>query len=469
MSAAQIANDLATSVLARDPEADVGPGPVADVVINAPAPVLQNIDDRTVTLSLMVTREDPSIFDANESDLDNIVATEGLSRDPGGHSTTVLVFFRYAAIPSGQIVPIDLAWPVSTQEGDASFITSDTRKGTSATPLNPQNNRYEVQVPAISLTLGETSQVGAQTLTAPLRALNGWDGVTNTIPATGGRDRETNQELLGRYALAPIGRDVSARAGIGLNLTSLFPETQSYYVANSVTQPDIVTREDTNAVDVFVKSTNATQVTDVMTYLGLGTTHVVFSPPLVDVLSVSLGGTILVEGEDYEIVRDTTGYSGSVLARDGIQFLTAQVMGAAFLLTYTSDTLVAAEQSRFEADDLDDAGRSLLFRRGDQLDIALEANLSAVPGANYSDVKSNVLTAVTTFINTTLGLGATKLGSKEAGQLQIFDINRVVSQVSGVDNFRLTRLTLVGDPSGVADIDVACNQYTFVSDPIIRP
>lgn len=464
----QIAAALATGITNRDPQADVGPGEVRDIVVDAPAAVLEAVHDRAVILSGMVTREDPTIFDNNESDLDNIAATEGLTRDPGSGATGTVTFFRHAAVPAGVTIPVDAAFPVATADGGVAFATTQQRFATSTTPKNPATNRYEVQVPIVALTAGTSSRVGAQTLTRMLRPINGFDGVTNTTATVGGRARETNAQLLNRLDLAVVGRDVSARAGVGLNVATLFRDVESYYVANSVSSPDIVTRDDTNAVDVFVKGGSVSQISDTLLFLGVGQVHPILTPPLATVISVTAGAVALVEGTDYEIVLDTSGLSGSIRAADGIRFLIAPAggVGSPFFVTYETNGLIAALQSRFSADDLEASGRDLLFRLGDAAELVLEATLTVIRGFNRQTVVDAVIAALDEYINVTLGMGATRtdFSSPESGAVQGSDLQKVVRAVTGVDNFVITRLTFIEDTAGTTDLPIEVNQYPFI-DP----
>lgn len=463
ITATEFENQLRAGITNRDNTQDTGYGPVKDIVITPVAQVIEQQNDRLRSVSQLMSLENADQF--TEADLDALVFNEDLVRDPGDQSVGTVIFSRSSA-PTVDC-KVQRGFPIATSPDESTgkavtFMTSEARTlptATAASYFNLDTQRYELSVPVIALVQGADGKVGPNRITRPLRPLVNFDSVTNADAVTsGGVPSETNVQLTERYQISVEGRQLSTPKGIVKYVKDGFPGVvgiSTVYGSNP-----LLTRSatDAGAVDVFVIAEQTTQVVDNLTFLGIGQLLPLSTPPLVNIVSVKLGATTLVEDTDYEVVYDDSGVSSSSRAIDGIRILAttaiALIPGSSILVvTYTYNPLVRDLQ----ADSLDEEvfvfGRDLLYRMGVQVPIVFNATLTTASGFSGVTVAGFVQIAIVAFING-LGLGAT---------VEAFDLERVAGQVSGTDNFVITRLTRATVASGVDDVPTSGKEYPRIT------
>lgn len=313
-------------------------------------------------------------------------------------------------------------------------------------------------MPVSATSSGSEGRVGPNRINRPLRPVNTFDSVSNPAPTQGGRDAETNAELIERYLIAILGRELSTPFGVAKYARDNFPDVQDLLTVFG--NNPLLTRaaEEAGAVDAYVLGEELTTQTDNLTYLGPGQLIAVTSPPLVRVDSVVrvASSTTYTENTDYTVVFDTTGNAGSERAHDGIKFLPGAALlvpGDIVAVTYTYNNLIRALQAGFEQDDTFVQGRDLLFKRGTQVNVILEAQLHVTTGFSTTSVLALVQTAVEAFIN----------GLKLGADVEISDVQGVVRRITGVDNFIVTRLVKDPAASGTVDLIIADNEYARIA------
>lgn len=459
ITAAQFESQLRTAITDRTNTHDTAYGPVKDIVIAAPAQVFESQNDRIRQVSLLLSLVNSDEF--TDDDLDDFVFNEGLVRIEGSRATGVLVFSMATAPTIDAVVP--RGFPVASQPDATSgsaitFVATEARTLPSATAssyFNLLTGRYELEVPVEALVEGSTGLIGAGRITRPLQPLGLFSAVTNTAATQGGRDRETNEELIERYLLAILGRELATSTGVERYARDNFPDVEdvlTVYGGN-----ELLTRaaEEAGAVDAYIIGGAAAAQTDNLTFLGVGQLHALSIAPLVQVNTVTRASpaATYVEGTDYEVVFDDSGNEGSQRATDGIRFLvtspTPPTPGQTITITYTYNNLIRSLQAGFELDDTFVHGRDLLFKQAEQVDIILEASLRVTAGFNTSAVQTLVETAVLDFIN------ALELGD----DVELSDLQGVVRRITGVDNFIITRLVDDDTESGTVDLPIADYQY----------
>ena len=462
VSTSQFADIIAAGILGRDGSfPDLGPGEVADLVVNpqAAALALQHRDIQQV--GAMLSLSDASIFTGYELDLEGIAFNEGLTRDLGGQATTTATFYR--STPPTVDLPVPRGFPIGTLP-DAStglaitFVTSEAAvmlAASAASFFNITLRRYELTVPVVAIVEGTSSQAGAGRLTRPLRPLAGFTGVTNTRAASGGVDLETNQQLIDRNLIAVIGRELATPNGAKrVVLDDFSGDVDDVYLVYG-TNPLLTRAGDTaGAVDAYIIGNAAVEQTESPHYLGANQLIPIAFAPLNEVLSVRdlSTGTTFVEGTDFDVVYDLTGVGNSQRAQDGVRFRpggSAPAIGRPVTITYTYNSTIRRLQAEFELDTALVFGRDLLFREGTAVPISLAASLKVAGGFSSSLVLAADRAAILAFF-AGLGLGDPVQGS---------DLQGVVRQVTGNDNFIITRLTESATPSGTADIDLVGNEY----------
>lgn len=463
ITAAQFRDQLRAGITSRTESHDVGFGPIRDIVIDPVAAVLEQQNDRVRAVSLLISLQDPA--NLSDVDVDGIVFNEGLRRSLGARAVTTLTFSTPTVDPTGPDLVVQRGFPVATtpdtNTGETvTFTTTEARTLSAAQRasfFNIVTQRYELQVPARATAQGAVGRVGRGRVRRPLRPLVGFDAVTNLAASEGGLDRETNAELVNRYLLAILGRDLTTPAGVEFFTRNNFPEVEDVLVVFG--DDPLLTRagDDAGAVDAYIVGDQLVARTENLEFLGLGQLLQVSFPPLAIVTQVSSGATTYAEGVDYEVVRDTGGNRGSTRAVEGVRFLASSAsppaLGDTVTVNYTQNNLIRTLQVTSTQRTNETLGRDLLYKEGVRVDIILEAQLRVAAGFSTVTVPNAVSTAIQSFINN-LGLGA---------DVENSDLQGEVRRISGVDNFIITRLSRNPAVIDTADIVIGGNEFARIS------
>ena len=474
ITASEFESLIRQAILRRDEEQDVAEGEIADVVISPPADVFERVHDRIAKLSNIITLARPSEFSGEYSlDLEGIVFNERITRSAGSQASGT-VTFSTATQPSSDIV-VQRGFPIGTLPSESTgavitFVTTEARTLPAASAVSFKNQttgRFELQIPVVAVSTGPVGRVAAGRVTRNLRPMAGFDDITNVSATVGGRGRESNEDLIRRYFLSVVGRRLTTQQGLLKSVLDLFPDVED---ALPVFGDDpLLTRggDDAGAVDCYILGEESTTVSENIEYLGPNTLLQVSLPPLLSVVSVTelatganfdvFDATATPVGS-YEVVQDTGSSSESTRAADGIKFIsggTAQpLVGNLVTVTYTYNNLIRRLQATFEQDDLLVHGRDVLFREAERVEQAHVARLTVGTGFNAETVEDAVRRGVLNFYNTL------RLGNDVEGS----DIQAVVRAIAGVDNYVITRLTKLSDPTGTSDVLIDKNQYARLDD-----
>jgi uncharacterized phage protein gp47/JayE len=455
-TAAEFAVDIGTAIQSRNSDYDTRIGPVPDLVINPMAAVLELQHERVRSVQQLLSLQDDGSF--TSQDIDEFVKNEGLLRLQGGRSRVTLVFSR-AAVPTVDLT-VRANFPVSTLPDEVSgstvtFITSADATLVAAQAsayFNPVTQRYELQVPAISLATGIDANIGPNRAKRPLRPLVGFDSVSNADGAIGGRASETNSELIERYFVSLTGTSPTTIDGITKILRNLYPSVIDSYAVYGNNSLNVRSATDGGAIDVYTIGDIPTTITESVVFTGVGQVLPLKRTPVLSLTGIT--GYSL--GVDFLLSSDTTGVAGSVRAIDGVYWLSSAAstpaIGTTLNVTYTYNSMQTVLQSAFATSENDAAGRDILFKQGSEKSIVIAAQLKPTSGFIGTTVVSLVNTAILD------ALDAYKLNQ----DVELSDIDLIARSFSGVDNFIITQLSLVGG-SGVADIPIAANEYATLA------
>lgn len=474
ITTSQFASLIQTGMLSRDSSFDVSVGEIPDLTIVPQARVFERQHDDVRKVSLMLTLSAASEFEGPfEVDLEGIVFNEGLTRNAGAQATAVAVFTR--SNPPATDIKVQRGYPIGTlpDEGTGTtitFVTTEERTmfvAQAASYYNFATQRYELSVPLVAVVEGIEGRVGAGRITRPLRPLVNFDSVTNPNAASGGRGRETNQELIDRYLIAIVGRGLATSTGIEKVAVDDFPDITDLLVVSGTNALLTRAADTAGAVDAYLIGSSLIEVTETPVFVSAGQLIPISTPPLVEVLSVQnlATGTAYTENTDYEVVYDETGLAKSPRAVEGIRFLaTGSLPGAGVPigLTYSYNNLVRRLQAAFDTDDKRVFGRDLLFKEAIEVPVTITARLLVLSGFDYTTVASAARTAILDLINNQRLLD---------DDIERFDVSGVVAQISGVDNLVYTRFSRSSVPSGVSDIIIDANEYASLAtgDLFISP
>lgn len=459
VTSVQYAAQITAGVNGRDSTIDTTVGPIPDAAIFPQSVVLEQQNDRARKLSFLLSLANVDEFTGFETDLEGIVYNEGQTRSTGAKANVTELFSR-SAEPKADL-NVQRGYPIASQIDEATgstivFVASEARVMTYAQRqsfFNLRTQRYELSVPLVSTVEGAGARVGPNRVNRPLRPLAGFDSMTNPLAATGGRDTETNAELIARYLIAILGRQTGVPNGITRVALADFPDVSGLKVVYGNNPMLLRAATDAGAVDVWIKGSVLRSNAENLPFPGVGQLIPVSIPPLVSVVSVKSGATY-DEGTDYDVVFDLSGVSRSPREASGIRFRAGgpnalPAIGDPVTINYTYDGLIRDLQAGFTDDETLELGRDILFRRGIEVPIAHAANLTTTQGFSVSSILTKVQVADLTFVNT-LGLGEPIQGS---------DIQGVVRAITGVDNYVITRLSRASAAGGAGDLSLADNEY----------
>ncbi len=456
-TADEYAQEIKDAINSRNGSYDTEIGPIPDLAIVPMSSVFELQNERIRSVQQLLSLINDGSF--SDADLDDFIFNEQLIRLPGAKAQVTLTFSR-ATVPTSNIT-IKANYPVGTlpdeDTGQAfTFLTlTNTTLVAANAPayFNNTSQRYELNVAAEGLVGSQSSNVGQNRITRPLRPLVGFDSVTNQTVATGGRDLETNAEAIDRYFLSLMGTSPDVVNGINKIVRDIFTSVVDSNVVFGNNPLNVRSADDGGAVDVYIIGNTPSAAIDTIVFPGVDQVIPLLHQPVNSIISAGS----FIQGVDYVLVKDISGNKGSIRAADGIKWLpgaAAPVVGAVVIVTYTYNVLVQVLQDGFTTDDKNAPGRDILFKVADQIDITLAANIKIRPGFDVQTVVNACSNAILSLINSDL-LGA----SVEAS-----DIQAVVRSFSSVDNFVITNLAKVGF-TGLVDIPIGPNEYPRIATP----
>jgi hypothetical protein len=457
ISAQQYANDIATAINDRDKTLDTRIGPINNLFITPFSRVCERQNNRAVYLSNLASLK--YVDKVRVEDLDEFVYNEGIVRWAGSRATTTVTFSRAQPPTVDIVVPLNL--PLATASDPSTgqsvvFRTVETKTmyaAAASSYYNADTGKYELDVAVASVSTGESTDVGAYSITIMRRPISGFDEIFNVSATTSGKGVETNAELATRYLLHVRGSKDGSPAGIKRSLLDNFSSVEDVYVVYGTNT--YLTREqsDAGAVDIWVKGSTQIDSRYTVSYPGIETLIPLPNQPLVEVSDIFDGATHFVEGTDYEVVTGEGEYAYSNLGSDGVKFIVggaAPTVGAAIVITYKYNSLVNLLAAYYTQPEYYMMGMDRLFRWAQPQYLEIDVSLTVSAG-NPDTVAGNVRTVIQDYING-LALGV---------DVEEFDLDREVGKLYGVDNLIWNQLSLAGS-TGVGDIAIGPNQYAYI-------
>jgi hypothetical protein len=281
----------------------------------------------------------------------------------------------------------------------------------------------------------------------------GFSQITNITASSGGTDTESNASVLSRCALALKGRELDTISGLTL-FTKSQPGVQDASVIDN--KSPFMTRGVGNQVDIRVLGNNEVSFTDTFVYSSLLVSVnggiILSHQPVSNILSVTVNSTPKVAGTDYNFVKDTSGYSGSVKSMDNIMFLTTVNPGDVVVIQYVYDSLMSVLQSLLAQPANNIPNSDILFREAEELLIDITMHVVVFAGFDLVQTQNNVTTALTNYFNNLL------LGAPPKGLIPQSDIASISAQVPGVSFVDISNLS-VHPAIGLGDLPVSPIQF----------
>ena len=384
-------------------------------------------------------------------EVDNKAADYDLTRNLATSPTTVLRFFSTSS--ANATIPINTT---ARTQGDNS-IEYKTTMDVSNQPvtLDPASGLYYIDIAAQASIAGIASRVSVNRITALLPPITGFTSVTNIVASSGGTDDESNTDLLNWCLLAERGRELDTING--LKLFALEQTGVEDALAVDASSP-LMLRGHGNEVDIYIMGGTDQVQTDTAIYdsVLMGGSIILNKQPANSVSSVSVNGTPLTAGTDYNFVVDEAGFMGSNIAVSNVTFVPGHgpSNGDSVVIQYIYNALVSVVQSQFLVDANWIPNSDILIKEATALMVDIEMTVVNLPSYSLLDVQNRVLTAVQAYFNTL------KLGMEA-------DISEVVATVQGVIGVSkvdvpFQKMALVGQ-TGFSDIVPTQNEYVALN------
>lgn len=471
----QFKEKLRKALIARTSKYDTAFGPVNDLFLEAPSGILEDQNNNRLR-KVSLAQSLQNVSELSDSDINAIIFNEGLRRPSGSRSTVTLYFQRFRPFTSAETGQIPVGFPVATAIDSSTgqlitFVTVETKdKSNISTVIDPDTNQiiYENSVAAMCLTAGSTGVVSAGRITRPLRSLVGYDAVINKSASSDGRDSFSNKECVDLYALAVASRQLAVPSGNEFYILDAFPNVEDAYEVSGTSTFLTRAGTDAGAVDVFIKGRTVTQQVDNLPFIGQSQKIILSQQPLIQVVSV-VGSVTFEEGVDYEVVFDTTGYSGSIKGKDAVRFLPSMdisrvpAIGDTITITYTYNELIGTLQTNNTDPKVSVEGRDMLYRAAKQVEIYITATAKIFANFDPDTIKRFIRDALLEYINGTVDStkqSATGLGL--GNNVERFDLDGVISLISGTDNLTYSKLTRTITGAIVDDITIQPDEYAHL-------
>jgi hypothetical protein len=407
-------------------------------------------------------------------DLSNFAATFNRPRRAGASATAIVRL----NLNSGS--PFTLARGATFRRGSTSSIPYDSTQTLSGvTPsVDPATGNFFVDVNVRCRIAGRIGNAIRGAINATAGTLTGVSSVKSITAATGGRERESNVDLLAALPLALSGSNIGTERGL-LNFVLAQDGVEDAILVGP--GDPLMTRTDAGGVDIYIVGSLPTTVTAVTVIGTAGESFTLPLQPVQEIFSVVDGlGALYFDGGlksdgtadgGYAFVPDAGDRRGSARAHSQIVWAhpppiaSGPAAASQMTITYLHDALIRDLQRRIDEDpDLDVPSSDVLMRQSTlieavcQLQAVPVAGLSAL-GLTQDDVNTAISDALTGFF------GALKLGQQAdfsdalvvAAEATIAGV-RVVDRVEG---FAMGRL---GAPAGFEDLTVAANEYLRLED-----
>lgn len=322
-----IKNDLISSLLANEPNADVQDGSlIRDINIDPQAVQMSYLYDENDYVKLLAAWKNNAETLTRE-DLDNIGSNFDQTRKSATYASTVITF-RTKNKPQERI-------RIGNEDGTGGiqvksmsldndtyyqFSTTQTVYMETEPEFNNSTGFYEVNAPATAVLAGPDSNVGVGTLIILETPISGIESVYNYVAANGGEEEQGNTDFANDLSIAIQGATKNTESGIKNTLNKLDGISEI-----KIFNPNSEENTDTGLVYAFVKSNVEKLARDTFTYINTYNSYKLSKRPVKRIISVKAyyNGVLkdLIQNVDFYLEKDNTSiYSYSINSNDRIVF-----------------------------------------------------------------------------------------------------------------------------------------------------
>lgn len=438
---------------------------VSDTSFQAQLADALGISSTTTTSSFLLQIGAPSDVASDVAglifvDLSNYAASLGRPRKAATPATSTERLF----LSSSSSFTLSRGATVQRSANSTVFYDTTETISVSAPAQDPLSGRFYVDVSIQCRTPGRAGNTIVGAINTSIGSLPGVTAVSNTVPAQGGFDRESDADLLTALENRQSGSNTDTLFGL-LNFVKDRPDVIDALLVGP--GDPLMQRSTAGAVDIYIIGSN---ILNAVATAKVDFSGELFTIPFQPVQSISSvtdnSGNSFFFGGGFTVIPDTGPMSGSAYAHTQLQWAPAPpggvgpAVGAIVTIVYSYDALIQDIQRRLDTDpQVNVPAWSVLVREGTLVGVA--AQLTAVPiaglsdlGLSQSDVDAAVQTALTNYLDA-LKLGQPadySLALEAAGAAQA----NGVSVVDHIDGFMIAE---VGNVLGFSDLTVQPNQY----------
>ena len=380
----------------------------------------------------------------SDASLENLASNYGESRAVGTYSSGLVTLYRYNQptitypIPTGTIVYTD------TSIGRVAFRTITANVLSPSSDFDSDLGAYYIDVFVMCDVTGTIGNVAANSVT--YITFPGIDGVTNRNDMSGGKDAQTNDELV-----ALIKSTARGNLGTRTGYESMVRENFAVDDVKIITpdDSDYVRTNQVGAIDIIVLNNNRVTAEEDFPFISpTATTEITPSfLPLLGVSSLTGEGVtglavVLSEGStgDYDVDYDTySDYRRGQSELSKINLHTAILKNNSMInVIYETSSVVSIIEAFFEREENKAIGADVMVKMGIEIPTLVTAKVRLIPGHNSIVVISAIQDALTAHFNALL----------LDDDVQVSDVLTVIGNVAGVDSVNVPALVfaLASDP-----------------------
>lgn len=298
---AEIQDKLKKDIRSKDPSIDLAKGPIYDLLVRPVPPELAGLSESISSLQTLYSAMIASNPD-NESMIDVLGRAFRVPRPKGRQAVCGVVFWTTSVTQ-----PISIKAGSSVATADKSIIYSTMSDiyvtlANASLYFNPGTGRYEFYVLCVANNEGVDQAVPAYRLNTVISKLTGIQGCWNPNDSRGGVDASSYQTYLELIQSRFLARNENGFEAMWLRCLELYPEILVTFVSQD-NRESFKRNVRGDAFDVVVAQSSALIAEDVF---DAAQTVTLTKAPLLDIESVFLNDSVLVEGTDYNVIKDTS-------------------------------------------------------------------------------------------------------------------------------------------------------------------
>jgi len=453
-SAADIEQELRSSIEQSDNTLDTEQGPIADVMTRPQAGQLAIVEQETDSLRTLFTLQ----FDqaATDDEIRASLANYGSTPGAGTYAQHVQYFMRFTKPTADITIPAGTL--VSNSTGDLVYtvISPGTITVASAASFyNPSRSTYEIGILVQATGSGTAYNLPkyrVQTITTPVIGI---DSTENRVKSQGGLDSESITSQSNRLKQSLLGINLGSPGGLSNSIMNALPETVLDVAIVQPFEQEFTRLIAGPALDIYVIGSIPKTANQTIIAISGQTVITLDEVPATAISVLTVNGISGAVG--YSLVKDTSSeYGSSIKATDLVVLDTPLMAGDIVYIEYSYNDILNQVQNQVFLD-----GETYLFNT-DMLSRAafvvnpkITGEVQALASYSPDEVEQNVINYLAAYFTFT---AFTEIVYPETVRQD------VATKVSGVLSFKLTEFRrATGSLQQIEPMEFARNETSVYS------